>query len=452
MVHEKLNRPCILADSLHLQVFPMKSMKHLLLAFVATAAFGQSDSGALTFRHAIELSLQHATSMAIAAADTRRAQKSLDEQRYQFIPQLTAGSGLAATYGFPLSLEGAAPTAISVNTQSSLLNFGQLDFIKSARSGLNAANLSAEDRRQLTILDAASSYIQLDTLVSQLTILKQQQDAADHAEQLVTDRVHEGVDAELELTRAKLAATRVRMRTADAQGAAEVLRSHLAALTGLRADQIATASESIPAMPALEDDQPDAAKIAEGTPSIKAAFEEALSKQLQARGEKKMALPTVDLVGQYGLLTRYNNYDRFFKSFQRNNVTFGVAIRIPIFNQPGRAHAAATDAAAVKAKHEAEGARQEMTEQTLQLRNSIKRLQAAREVAKLDHQISQSDVATANTRVDAGLASFKDQEAARIQEHDKYLDYLDADFALQRTQLQYLRMKGGLEGWALATK
>ena len=431
----------------------MKSIVRIsFLVFAVASALAQAESDVLSFRHAIELSLQHATGMAIASAETRRAQNSLLEQKYQYIPQVTAGSGLAYTYGFPLSLEGAAPTAISINTQSTVLNFGQMDYIKSARSGLNAANLSAEDRRQLTILDAAASYIQLDTVVAELNILQQQQEAADHAENLVTDRVREGVDAEVELTRARLSATRVRMRTAEAQGAADVLRSHLAALTGLKESQIVTSAESIPAIPKIGDDQPDAAKIADGTPSIKAAFEEALAKQLQASAEKKMALPTVDLVGQYGLLTRYNNYDRFFNSFQRNNVTFGVAIRIPVFNQPGRAHSAATDAEAVKAKREAEDSKQQMTEQTLRLQRSIKQLEAAREVAKLDHQLAQSDAAAANARVDTGLASFKVLEAARIQEHDKYLDYLNSDFALQRAQLQYLRLKGGLEGWALATK
>ncbi len=131
--------------------------------FLIPAAVAQNEP--LPFRHAIELALQHSSGLAAAIADRERAQHSVDEQKYQFVPQVIAGSGLAATYGFPLSIEGSAPTAFSVNTQSMLFNPGQLDFIRSAKNELNAANFSAADRRQQVILDTASTYSQLDTVI-----------------------------------------------------------------------------------------------------------------------------------------------------------------------------------------------------------------------------------------------------------------------------------------------
>ena len=72
------------------------------------------------------------------------------------------GSGLAATYGFPLSIEGVDPLLFSVNTQSMLLNLGQLDFIRSAKNELNAANFSAADRRQQDDLRYCVCLLQLD--------------------------------------------------------------------------------------------------------------------------------------------------------------------------------------------------------------------------------------------------------------------------------------------------
>ena len=35
-------------------------------------------------------------------------------------------------------------------------------------------------------------------------------------------------------------------------------------------------------------------------------------------------LPRADLVSQYGLFARFNNYDEFFRKFQRNNGQIGV--------------------------------------------------------------------------------------------------------------------------------
>src|SRR5205823_6423367 len=139
-----------------------------ILAASVPAAFAQNEP--LPFRRAMELAVQHSSGLAAAIADRERAQHSVDEQRYQFIPQVIMGSGLAATYGFPLSIEGSAPTAFSVNTQSMLFNPGQLDFLRSAKNELNAANFSAADRRQQIILDAASSYSELDTISSAINV------------------------------------------------------------------------------------------------------------------------------------------------------------------------------------------------------------------------------------------------------------------------------------------
>src|SRR3954469_24563007 len=333
--------------------------------FLLPAASAQSEP--LPFRRAIELALQHSSGLAAAIADRERAQHSVDEQRYQFLPQVIAGSGLAATYGFPLSIEGAAPTAFSVNTQSMLLNLGQLDFIRSAKNELNAANFSAADRRQQVILDAASAYTQLDTVSSAINVTKQQLESAQRAEKLVGDRVQEGVDPAVELTKAKLTTARVRMTAADLQGTADVLRMRLASLTGLPAAQIITSTETIPVLPEVTQEDDLAAQASESSPAVRAANEQATAKELKARGEHKLRFPTVDLAGQYGLFTKYNNYDQYFNKFQRHNATFGVNIRVPLFNPSGRAHAAASEAEALRASKDAEITKQQFSEGTLKL-------------------------------------------------------------------------------------
>ena len=425
-------------------------MRTVVCAFfllLLPAAVAQNEP--LPFRRAIELALQHSSGLAAAIADRERARHSVDEQKDQFIPQVIMGSGLAATYGFPLSIEGAAPSIFNVNTQSMLLNLGQLDFIRSAKNEFNAANFSAADRRQQVILDTASAYEQLDTVSSAINITKQQLQSAERAEKLVSDRVQEGVDAQVELTKAKLATARVRMTAADLQITADTLRMRLAASTGLRPAQIITSTETIPALPEVKQQEDVVTEASESSPVIRAAAEQATAKELKARGERKLRFPTVDLAGQYGLFSRYNNYDQYFNRFQRNNAVFGVNIRVPVFNAAGRAHAAASEAEALKARKDAEVVKQQFSESTLKLQRSVQQLAAAREVSRLEHQLAQGDVEAVGAKIEAGTASFKDQEAARIAEDEKYMNYLNSSFILDQTQMQLLKATGGLESWAL---
>jgi Outer membrane protein len=425
----------------------MRTVVCAFFLFLIPAASAQNEP--LPFRRAIELALQHSSGLAAAIADRERAQHSVEEQKYQFMPQVIAGSGLAATYGFPLSIEGSAPTAFSVNTQSMLLNLGQLDFIRSAKNELNAANFSAADRRQQVILDTASAYSQLDTVSSAINVTKQQLESAERGEKLVSDRVQEGVDAEVELTKAKLTTARVKMSAANLQGTADVLRMRLAGLTGVPAAQIITSTETIPALPEVQQQDDIVTQASESSPAVRAAAEQAEAKDLKARGERKLRFPTVDLAGQYGLFTKYNNYDQYFNKFQRHNATFGVNIRIPVFNASGRAHAAASEAEALRARKDAEVAKQQFSEGTLKLQRSVQELAAAREVSKLEHQLARGDVEAVGARIEAGTASFKDQEAARVAEDEKYMNYLNTSFILDQTQMQLLKATGGLESWAL---
>jgi outer membrane protein TolC len=380
-----------------------------------------------------------------------------------FLPQLVVGSGLAKTFGFPLSIEGSAPSVFNVNYQSFLFNPAQRDFIKAAKQGWLAAATSNQDQREATLLEAAISYIQLDTLMARVRLLGQEQGEANRLVSVVSDRVHAGVDSQMELTRAKLAAAQVRMRIADAEGAADVLRERLSQLTGVSAASIETVSESIPEVPDLSQ-QPDIVGTAlSNSPAVKAAEQQEASQELRARGQHKLLLPAADLVGQYGLFSRYNNYDLYFSRFARNNATLGVALRFPFLNFAQRAHAAAADAEAVKAKRQTEMTKRQVSTDTLRLARAVKQLAAAEEVAQLDYQLSQAQADAVQARIQAAAPGTpavpgqppapppgpRELQLARIQMNDKYSTYLDTSFELEKARLQLLRATGKLEGWAL---
>ena len=123
----------------------------------------------VTLRHAVELALKHATASSIAAADEQRAFANYRELRNNFIPQVTAGAGLGWSYGFPLSLEGAAPSLFNITAQSALYHFELKDFLRAARAETAGASLRSKDQRHQVIQDTVLSYAELQKWEQRLT-------------------------------------------------------------------------------------------------------------------------------------------------------------------------------------------------------------------------------------------------------------------------------------------
>src|ERR1700680_751478 len=100
----------------------------VLIPLAAALAAGQATQESqetqtpLPFRTIIELALKNSATTGIATADLQRARATYTQTRDLFLPQMVVGSGLAYSYGFPLSLEGAAPSIFNVNVQEFLFN------------------------------------------------------------------------------------------------------------------------------------------------------------------------------------------------------------------------------------------------------------------------------------------------------------------------------------------
>src|SRR5262249_32882509 len=148
-------------------------------------------------RRAIELALSHSTTALIASAEEQHARSSYMEARDNYIPQLIVGSGLGATWGYPLSLEGSAPSIVNVTAQSPLVNFGLRDYIRAAQHDWQASKVQTKDQRNQVIQDTVMSYAELCKWQALLSHLEQQQSETLHAGDVVNQRIHEGVDSEL---------------------------------------------------------------------------------------------------------------------------------------------------------------------------------------------------------------------------------------------------------------
>ncbi len=403
----------------------------------------------LPLKRAVELALAHSTTAAAANADQQRVFASYREARNQYIPQFVLGSGLGKSWGYPLSLEGSAPSIVNLNTQSTLINPALRDFVRAAKTDWNAATLQSKDQRGQVIQDTVLSYAELSKWEALLGHLQEEHAAAIQTEQQVSERIKEGVDSPVMQSKAQLSTARLRLRLAEAQGAIDVIRDRLAHMTGLPAASIEIDSESMPPLPEVKQEDDLADKAAQTSPGVQAAESRAAAESLRARGEHRAMLPSVDFAAQYGLLATYNNYQQFFQpgSFQRHNATLGVVIKLPLFSPTQRARAEAADALALKAKKDAETAKNQVSEETLRLQRSVEQMSAAKEVADLEYQVAQSNLESLRVRVDAGSAGWHDVQDAREQVNERYNSLQDANFELERARITLLRATGELESW-----
>ncbi|HKU26722.1 MAG TPA: TolC family protein [Candidatus Sulfotelmatobacter sp.] len=438
----------------------------LILSLVSLLFPYGASAEPIPLKRIVELALSHATAGAISAAEEQRIAAAYRDLRNNYVPQVMTGAGLGWSYGFPLSLEGSAPSLFTINAQSALLNPSLREAIKAARIDSKVASLNSKDQRNQVIQDAAQSYAELAKWEQRMARLQETQSDENKMQAAVAERVKEGIDSEMDETRARLSGARVRLRIAQAQGSADVLREHLSKLTGVPAAGIQTEPDSIPAPPALAEDNSQTAAAA--SPAVEAAVEHARAQYLRAKGEHRALWPSFDFAAQYALLSKFNNYQNYYipshpcvtplgqflcvsNAFQQNNATIGVSIRFPLLNASQRSKAQLADADALKASKQAEAAKNQVSEETLRLQRSVAQLQAARDVAQLEYEIAEKTLPTVQTRMDQGTDNLHDLDDARAQLSERFIALQDVTFELQRAQLGLMRSTGELEKWALGT-
>ncbi len=422
----------------------------LLITQTTCNAADAAAAAPITFHDAVEMALQHSGVMGIASINQWRAYQNYREARANYIPQITVGSGLGYSYGFPLTLEGSAPSVVNFNTQQSFFNPALRQFIKAAKIDWKATSFDIQDKRNAVILDTALTYAQLDQLTEKIGTLTEAQAAAERAQFVSEQRLQEGVDSKLNLTRSQLVTARIRLRIAEAQGQADVLREHLSALVGVPADSLTLAPNTVPQLPEISQTDDLPARAVGNSLTVKLAEQKAAAAKVRAQGEHKAAvMPTIDLASQYAYLAKFNNYDLYYRNYTANNFSGGMNVRFPIFNSVQKAKAEQARADAMMAQKQADLTKDQVREEALKLQRSLRQRSAARDVAKLEWEVSQGELDAVKARVQTGNANTRDEQNAELDSDDKHAAYLDAEFELSRAELELLRMTGELENWAI---
>ena len=120
-------------------------------------------------------------------------------------------------------------------------------------------------------------------------------------------------------------------------------------------------------------------------------------------------------------------------------------MQIPLFSAHTRAAINLAQINFDAAKATLANKKNEVSAEVRQKTRRVRELDAAKEVARLELQLAQQNVAVLQSQFDEGKASLRDMENARLEENDKWMAFLDANFQRQQVQLELLRAAGRLE-------
>jgi len=422
-----------------------------LLMLIGCAINTNAQQTPVSFNTAVDLALRNSNSVSVAQATVQKAEGLLAQTHDVYIPSLVGGSNLGYSYGFPLG----QPTIFNFSTQSLIYNFSQNDYIRSSRAGLQATQLGLKDARQQTIEDAALTYIELDTALQQQHALDDQNAAASRLEEIMVQRESAGMESHVEVLRSELIQAQIHLKQLHGHNNIAALRSHLAHITGLPADGLATDTASIPATPEL----PAALDTLPESPAVQSAYAQAHADQETAYGDaRQLWRPEFGFSAQYSRFASFNNYAEYYKNFQSSNFGIGLQITLPVFDAVRRARAQQSAAEAVIAKRQADLLRDQAAEGNLKMINALQELSARETIAKLQSEISSEQLksvlmqlqnsSSLSRNAQAPMLSPADEQSARIDERQKFVDLLDSQLELTHMQLDLLRASGSIENWA----
>lgn len=419
----------------------------VLLLSLCTSVFAQDSPSAisLTLKRAIELALQNSKDIQVARIQASIADRAAMISKAQFLPNLYAGSGAGYTYGIPETPGGRAPSVFNITYTEQVFNEPLRGQGKEQQEQAKAQKIVLEDARSSVIVRTASAYLELVKVRHSAELLAKETDSADKILAVVQQREGEGFELPVEVTRAQLTKARVTQRLMQLQGRQDELETFLRSQCGLAPEQpIEVTPEDLPG--AAEQEGANLIALAlQDNADLRLAQSDVQAKQFRLTGEKRGYFPTLEFVSVYSLLAKFNNYDQFFRTFQRNNYNIGIQAQVPIFSPGTKANIALAKTNLEASKATLSNKQNQVSADVRRKTRRVRESDAGKEVARLELQLAQQDLQQLQARFEEGKVSLRDVEKARLDENEKWMALLDATFQRQQAQLDLLKTAGQLD-------
>jgi outer membrane protein TolC len=87
----------------------------------------------------------------------------------------------------------------------------------------------------------------------------------------------------------------------------------------------------------------------------------------------------------------------------------------------------------------------QLSAEVRQRTRKLREMEAMKEVTRLELQLAQQSVSVLQSQFSEGKVNLREVERGRLEENDKWMAYLDANFQRQQAQLELLRAAGQLD-------
>src|SRR5262249_45047328 len=382
----------------------------------------------------------------LARLDEQKARMAVRVARDPFVPRIIVGSGLAYSNGFPMSIEGAAPSIVQANAIQYLFNRPQSFAIAQARENVRTAALTGAAKREEIAHRATSLYLDAKRAARVSGLAQKDADSLNKVLETVQAQVREGRALPLTERQAALNLARARQVTEGLEEDQATAENALAVALGFAPQDRVRTVEEEQAPPAISGSEEAVVRRAlESNKELRQLESQIAAKGIEMRGARAARLPRADLVAQYAMLSRINNYDQFFKTFQRNNGQLGVSFQLPLLAGPGvAAQVGQAQTDIDKLRIQLKTTRDRITSDIQQGFRDERKATNAADVARMDLEVTREQLSVTLEQMQEGRATLAQVEQARLAENDKWIAFYDAQSNLEKARWNLLHLSGEL--------
>jgi outer membrane protein TolC len=417
-----------------------------LLALPLLCTTAAAEVHTLSLRQTIDRAVSQHPDIVIARLNEQIAEENVRVARGPFNPRVIVGSGAAWSSGFPMSIEGSAPAIVQARAIQSIYNRPLSFRAAAAREEARGAVIDTSARRAEVAYRTATLYLEADRARRQADLAAKQAESLERVAEVVKARVAEGRELEIESRRAALNLAQARQRTLALRVAQDLAEANLAVILGYGPDDRVRPATEDPAVPFLERGVAQAVEEAlASSPELRRLETAMRAKSLEVESARSARWPQLDLVAQYGLFAKFQNYEEFFRRFERHNGQIGVSLAIPIL-PGGSANAEATRARleVQRLRTELNATRDRIALETRRRYADLRTAESAQEVARLDLELAREQLGVLLAQMEEGRAGLRQVEEARSAEAARWIAFYEAQHAIEQARLNLLRETGDL--------
>src|SRR5205823_2886184 len=235
----------------------------------------------------------------------------------------------------------------------------------------------------------------------------------------VAARVAEGKDLEIENDKASLNLAKARQRAAALDLDRAYLERSLAIVLGYGPDDSVTISVGERPAPDLPPSEQEAVELALGNSKELRRLESMLTARgYAARAQRAAKLPSVDLVAQYSLLTRYNFNEDFFGKFNRHAGQLGISVQLPVLSGTGStALAQQADLDSVRLREQIKSARGQISLDARRSFEELRKVEGDEQVARLDLEVARKQLSVTLAQFGEGRTTLAEVAQMRTTEN-----------------------------------